>query len=311
MPRVASHRRRLRRLCSEVAPLEVASSALSGGLLVEAFNARGFVSPVACVQAAEASRVREALLSWEVATGLDAGAEVRGKGHLKLQEIYQLVRHPGILDRVEQVLGPNILCWGTSLFSKHTGDPAYVGWHADSYFWGLSSFDVCSVWVALTPSTEENGCMKVAPSARGGVWVAPQTHAHAVFPDTANMLFTKEEIPREEVDEASSYSCVLSTGECTLFHVNVVHGSGPNLSRERRLGLAIRYIRPSVRTVPLKPGQVGLAPWDEDKEGEAADDEGGRKTVTLVRGELTEEGAHWGLEREPDWAELLAQQLKS
>jgi chlorinating enzyme len=257
--------------------------------------------------------VRAALLSWEALTGLDGGAEVRGKGHLKLRQVYELVRHPGILDCVEQVLGPNICCWGTSLFSKPAGDPAYVGWHADSYFWGLSSFDVCSVWVALTPSTLENGCMCVAPSRQGG-WIAPETHAHVVIPGTANMLFTKEEIPPKEVDMASAHSCELKQGECTMFHVNVIHSSGPNLSQERRLGLAIRYIRPSVRTLPLKAGQVGLAPWDDEEEergmgGMDLGEEGGRKTVMLVRGELTEvDGSHWGLESEPDWSKLYASQ---
>ena len=36
----------------------------------------------------------------------------------------------------------------------------------------------------------------------------------------------------------------------TLFHVDCVHGSGPNTTAGRRLGLAIRYVAPSVRALP-------------------------------------------------------------
>jgi ectoine hydroxylase-related dioxygenase (phytanoyl-CoA dioxygenase family) len=83
------------------------------------------------------------------------------KPHLLFPWIERLIRHPRILDAVESVIGLNILCWGSQLFHKRAGDPAFVSWHQDGTYWGLSSADVVTAWLALTPSTPESGCMRV------------------------------------------------------------------------------------------------------------------------------------------------------
>jgi non-heme Fe2+,alpha-ketoglutarate-dependent halogenase len=44
----------------------------------------------------------------------------------------------------------------------------------------------------------------------------------------------------------------LKAGEMSLHHVMLVHGSGPNTTDDRRIGLAIRYIPPHVRQLKVR-----------------------------------------------------------
>lgn len=202
----------------------------------------GYVAPLPALSHAEADALRERLERFEAETGEKAGHVIRNKGHLKLMAVFEMVKHPAILDAVEGVLGPDILCWGTSLFVKDPRDAAFVAWHQDSYYWGLEPDDVCSAWIALAPSTLENGAMQVIP----GTHRAQQFSHRPSGVGSANMLFTHEEIA-VEVDEDKAVSLVLAKGEMSLHHVKIVHGSPPNRSGQRRYGLAIRYVAPHVR----------------------------------------------------------------
>ncbi len=127
-------------------------------------------------------------------------------------------------------------------FVKEPNDPAFVAWHQDSFYWGLEPDDVVSAWVAFAPSTLENGAMQVIP----GTHLAPQFPHARSSPDSANMLFTHEEIA-VEVDDGQGVSLLLDEGQMSLHHVKIVHGSPPNRSPGRRYGYAIRYVAPHVR----------------------------------------------------------------
>lgn len=209
---------------------------------VAAYRRDGYVHPLPCLSTGEAARYRGVLEDWERESGEQATLIIRNKGHLKLRALYDLVHDPRVLDAVESVIGPNILCWSSSLFVKEPRDPAYVAWHQDSFYWGLEPDDVVSAWVAFAPSTLENGAMQVVP----GTHRAPQfPHARSA-PGSANMLFTHEEIA-VEVDGAKGVDLLLDEGQMSLHHVKIVHGSPPNRSPARRYGYAIRYVAPHVR----------------------------------------------------------------
>lgn len=211
---------------------------------VTAYRRDGYVCPIPGIAPAEARRLLHRLADFEAQTGLTAGHVIRNKGHLKLTALYQLIFDEAVLDAVESVLGPDIMCWGSSLFVKNAGDPGFVAWHQDSYYWGLDPADVCSAWIALAPSTLENGAMRVIPGSHLGDEMA-LAHGPSAK-DSANMLFTHEEIA-VEVDESRGVDLLLEPGEMSLHHVKIVHGSPPNRSAERRCGYAIRYVAPHVR----------------------------------------------------------------
>lgn len=209
---------------------------------VAAYRRDGYLHPLDCLSSGETKRYRDGIEEYERRSGEKATLIIRNKGHLKLRLLYDLIHDPRILDAVESVIGPNILCWSSSLFVKEPRDPAFVAWHQDSYYWGLEPDDVVSAWVALAPSTIENGAMQVIPATH----TAPQ-FPHAKSPEgSGNMLFTHEEIA-VEVDQGQGVSLLLDEGQMSLHHVKIVHGSPPNRSDARRYGYAIRYVATHVK----------------------------------------------------------------
>jgi non-haem Fe2+, alpha-ketoglutarate-dependent halogenase len=153
----------------------------------------------------------------------------------------ELVREMAVLDGVEGVIGPNILCWASGFFTKEAHDPSYVSWHQDLTYWGLEPADIVTAWVALSPSTPESGCMRVVPGSHRQE-VLPHTETFAAH----NLLSRGQEI-EVEVDEREAADVVLQPGEMSLHHVKLIHGSGANRADDRRIGFAVRYVPTYVR----------------------------------------------------------------
>jgi non-heme Fe2+,alpha-ketoglutarate-dependent halogenase len=236
---------------------------------VRQFNDQGYYAPIRALTSDEAANLRSRLENFEADnSGLTAG--LRNKPHLLLTWLDGLVRHPGVLDAVEQVIGPNILAWGSSFFIKEPRNPSFVSWHQDSTYWGLEPADIVTAWVALSESTPENGAMRVIP---GSHKLDQAPHRDTFAAD--NLLSRGQEI-MVEVDESKAVELPLQPGEMSLHHVRLIHGSEPNPSTKRRIGFAIRYVPTYVR--------------------QAA---GMRDSATLVRG--VDEYRHFEPEQRPEF----------
>jgi non-haem Fe2+, alpha-ketoglutarate-dependent halogenase len=209
---------------------------------VQQYNEFGYYAPVPALTPDEAGAIRARLEDFEAGAGVLAG-KLRHKSHLLFTWLNELIRHPGILDAVEDVLGPNILCWGSSFFIKEPRNPAFVSWHQDSTYWGLDPADVITAWVALSDSSSANGAMRVIPRSHKLEQVA---HRDTFSPD--NLLSRGQEV-MVDVDERQAVMMPLQAGEMSLHHVRLIHGSDPNPSDLRRVGFAIRYIPTTVRQV--------------------------------------------------------------
>ena len=210
------------------------------GTAVQQYRARGYYAPITVLSRVEAAGLRHRLEAFEATGGAMQGA-VRHKPHLLFTWLNDLIRHPRILDAVEDIIGPNILCWGSSFFTKEARNPAYVSWHQDSTYWGLEPPDIVTAWVAISESTFENGAMRVIPGTHIGDQLA---HRDTFARD--NMLSRGQEIA-VEVDGSKAVDLVLQPGEMSLHHVRLIHGSEPNPSARRRIGFAIRYLPTHVR----------------------------------------------------------------
>ncbi len=235
---------------------------------VASYNEHGFYAPVPVLSAMEAAQARRALEAHERSHGKLAGP-LRHKSHLLFTWLDELVRHPAILDAVEDVLGPNLLVWGSSFFIKDARDPGFVSWHQDSTYWGLDPADIVTAWVALSESTAENGAMRVMPDTHK-MDQAPHRDTFA----EGNLLSRGQEI-EVDVDESKAVMLELQPGEMSLHHVRLIHGSDPNPSGKRRIGFAIRYLPTYVRQVV-----------------------GSHDSATLVRG--VDEFRNFSPERRPD-----------
>ncbi len=207
---------------------------------VRQFNDQGYCAPIRALTSEEAANLRDRLEIFE-STNSDLTAWLRNKPHLLLTWLDELVRHPGVLDVVEQVIGPHILVWGSSFFIKDPRNPSFVSWHQDSTYWGLEPPDIVTAWVALSESTHENGAMRVIPGSHK-LDQAPHRDTFA-----ANNLLSRGQEIMVAVDESKAVELPLQPGEMSLHHVHLIHGSEPNPSTKRRIGFAIRYIPTYVR----------------------------------------------------------------
>jgi hypothetical protein len=206
---------------------------------VAAYRRDGILFPLEVAPGSEAAGWLQAFEACERAHGGRLAGRNAQKPHLLYPWMDRLVRHSAILDAVEDVLGPDLFCWGSQFFAKDAHDPSYVSWHQDATYWGLSSPDVMTAWVALTPSVPANGCMRVIPGTH-----RQQVPHEDTFAD-ANLLSRGQEIA-VEVDLSSAVDVVLQPGQMSLHHVLIFHGSEQNRSDMRRVGFAIRYVSTSV-----------------------------------------------------------------
>lgn len=224
----------------------VAGSPPPGKVLSASDRARyadaGYLFPLPVLSADEVADLQQRLTRAEAALGGPLSGHRRHKAHLLFPWLWDLVFDPRILDPVEDLLGPDLLCWSTSFFIKEAGDPGFVSWHQDATYWGLSTPDVATAWVALSPSTVESGAMRVIP----GTHRQQVAHRDTFNPD--NLLTRGQEVA-VDVDPAQAVDLVLAPGEMSLHHVLLVHGSEPNRSRARRIGFAIRYVPTQVRQI--------------------------------------------------------------
>jgi non-haem Fe2+, alpha-ketoglutarate-dependent halogenase len=237
------------------APLDPAASRPTKKLTheqVARFKERGYHFPINVLSPIEAHECRRRLEGFERQTGGPLSGGLRTKPHLLLTWLDELIRHPVILDAVEDIFGPNLLVWSSSFFTKEANDPAYVSWHQDSTYWGLSSPDVVTAWVGFTDSNIENGCMDIIPGSHS----KDQLPHNDTF--APNNLLTRGQEIMVDVNPSEAVHISMRAGEASLHHVRLVHGSPPNRSNDRRIGFAIRYVPTYVHQVTGKRDSATL-----------------------------------------------------
>ncbi len=209
----------------------------------QTFEQDGFTFPFTALSRAQAAAARTEMEKAERVVSARPEAVQKlyhAYPHLLVPWVSEAAHNEHVVEAVSAVLGPDVLLWMASVFVKEPRTPDHVGWHQDLHYWGLSGTQEVTAWLALTPATVENGCMRfVAGSHRHKV-------EHVDTDDQTNMLSRNQELA-VEVDEADATEVVLEAGAFSLHHGNLFHASHPNRSDDRRIGLALRYITPDMR----------------------------------------------------------------
>src|SRR5579864_52406 len=203
---------------------------------IDQYRLDGCVFPIRVISESDATAMRKRLEVFEANSGGPLRGDLRHKSHLLFSWLGDLVRESRIVEAVADLHGPDLLCWTTNFFIKEANNPAFVSWHQDSTYWGLSRPDVVTAWVAFTPSNRANGAMEFIP----GTHTSDQIPHRDTF--SRNNLLTRGQEVAVEVDRTKAVMIELQPGEMSLHHVRLVHGSPPNPSNDRRIGFAIRYI---------------------------------------------------------------------
>lgn len=208
---------------------------------VAAFNREGYLKPLRIFDAAEATELRayfDRLLDRTLAAG--GTSYSISTAHLRYGRVYDLLRHPRIVAVVRDLLGDDVIGWGSHFFCKMPGDGKRVSWHQDASYWPLTPSKVVTVWLAIDDADVENACMRYIP----------RTHrlGHLTYTltedDDSNVL-------NQTVEGAerlgNPVDVELKAGEASLHSDLLLHGSEANRSERRRCGLTLRYCPADVR----------------------------------------------------------------
>jgi len=208
---------------------------------VQKFNAEGFLSPIDVFTEQETRAHRTAFEVFESRHGDRFNTNM----HLISNWAFKVVTDTRILDAVEDVLGPNFHIWSLNWFIKEPAEMKQVTMHQDSEYWGLRPFDVVTAWLALTDAGELTGPMRFLP----GSHMQSLTHEETWADDN---LLTRGQRLTQVIDPRDTVMAPLKAGQMSLHHVRVVHGSDPNQSDDRRIGMVIRFIATHVTQTKLK-----------------------------------------------------------
>lgn len=207
---------------------------------VAQYREHGWAAPIEVMSPAEAGELAAALEAAEAAYPDDLHAEHRNNAHLVFPFLAAVVTDDRIVDAAASLVGPDLALWSTVLFIKEPSTAAFVSWHQDAYYMGLDADDFVTAWLALTPSTVESGCVSVIPGSHR------DRAAHVDTFDRDNILTRGQHV--DGIDTSTAVHLELEPGQMSLHHPWIVHGSQPNRSRSRRVGLAMQsYLAPSVR----------------------------------------------------------------
>jgi hypothetical protein len=220
---------------SVLSPDEIAAYRRDG-YIVPRFRLEG--DELAGLQQAVADLVEDnpTLLDQSIVAPHVPGSGVQGVKVRRPDYWKRVALHPRIVDMVEQVVGPDIVLWGTTLFYKRALSGPATGWHRDGQVWPIKPLATTSVWIAATESTARNGCLRMIPGSH-----AAQRIGEHVFEDRKDMI-VRRSLARDEFDESTAVDIELEPGQMVMFDVYTVHGATHNRGDVPRAGYALRFM---------------------------------------------------------------------
>ena len=209
---------------------------------IKQYNEQGYLMPFNGLDQEETRELR-AFFDGVLAAYIELGKSsyAISTAHMRFARVYQLVQHPRIVDAVADLLGPNVVCWGSHFFCKMPHDGKRVPWHQDSTYWPLSPTKTVTVWLAIDDADPENANMKFIP----------RSHLHGLIDydetqDANTVLDLAVRNPHSYGD--GEVNDQLKAGHFSMHSDLLLHGSEANESNRRRCGLTIRYAAADVTT---------------------------------------------------------------
>jgi ectoine hydroxylase-related dioxygenase (phytanoyl-CoA dioxygenase family) len=208
---------------------------------VEQFNRDGFRKGIRVFTAEEAEANRryfDGLLATVLAAGGDSYSI--STAHLRYGKAYDLLTAPRIVALIKDLLGEDVVGWGSHFLCKLPGDGKAVAWHQDASYWPLSPSKAVTVWLAIDDADRANACMRFLAGSHhfGHLTYRP---SDPVEHNVLNQTIEGVERFGTPVDVE------LKAGEVSLHSDLLLHGSGANRSARRRCGLTLRYCAAGVR----------------------------------------------------------------
>jgi len=208
---------------------------------IDRFNREGYIAGLTAYRPAEIVDIRayfDRLLAKVMAAGGDSYSI--SSAHLKYGRVWDILTHPAIVAHVKDLLGENVVGWGSHFFCKLPGDGKSVAWHQDASYWPLTPSKAVTVWLAIDDADTENACMRFIAGSHH--------HGHLTFRPSST---DEHNVLNQTIENAEQYGAVvndcLRAGEFSMHTDLLLHGSEANQSTRRRCGLTLRYAAAEVR----------------------------------------------------------------
>lgn len=208
---------------------------------ISQFNQDGYVKGLRVYSEAEINAIRayfDGLLARVIAAGGDSYSI--STAHLKYGPVYDIISNPKIVAIVRDLLGEDVIGWGSHFFCKMPRDGKSVAWHQDASYWPLTPSKTVTVWLAIDKADLGNGCMRFIAGS--------QNFGHLTYRESSE---ADHNVLNQTIDNAEQYGTVvvddLLAGEVSVHSDLLLHGSDANESDRRRCGLTLRYCTPDVK----------------------------------------------------------------
>ncbi len=206
--------------------------------LRQEYNEKGYVIARQAIDPGLAAETAEHV-QWLVKKHPDTRPERLHHGLLTHDPfMWRLTGDDRLLDIAEQFIGPNIALFAPHYIAKPPGDGKAVQWHQDGSYWPLEPMEVTTLWVAGTPSANNNGCMRVIPGTQNKKLLKRQ---EMIKLDTEEFVLGAGIRP-EDIDDSDAVDLELDAGDISIHNPQIIHGSNQNTSNTWRVGLTLRYI---------------------------------------------------------------------
>lgn len=209
---------------------------------IDHYNRHGYIKPLEIYSNSEIKEIRDyfdRLLEQTIAEGGDSYSI--STAHMKYAGVYDMLTNSKLVDYVSDILGDDVIAWGSHFFCKMPGDGKSVAWHQDASYWPLSPSKAITVWLAIDDADQSNGCMKFVAGS--------QVNGHLTYRKNDD---SSDSVLNQTVENAEQYGSEvvfdeLTAGQASLHNDLLLHGSDANNSNRRRCGLTLRYAAAEVR----------------------------------------------------------------
>ena len=152
-------------------------------------------------------------------------------------DLFDLIRHPAILDSVESLLGPEV-AWTGSYVTRPKlpqNERTAFPWHQDSQYYGESTqhIHVVSVWIPLVDVDERNGCLYVMPGSHSWSLLKGERGAD-------RKIRTFEDVEKR----GKPVALPMRPGDILFFSNLTFHASKLNTTDKVRWNVDLRYVGP-------------------------------------------------------------------
>lgn len=204
----------------------------------------GYAAPIRVFSEEQAAAYRGRLEAFEKANGRPLDGHERSRTYLLFDWVHEICSHRRVVDAVADAMDcPDVLIFHSTTWIKEPESAGFVSWHQDATYLGLEPGEFVTGWIALTHATPENGCVRVMP----GTHKLGQLPAD-LRPDKENLL-SSGQVARISFDDSRIVDMPLRPGEMSLHHTYAVHGSNPNHTPDRRIGIGIQFVPATARTL--------------------------------------------------------------